>query len=302
MVSDQVQPFSLKRRESHWVASFQAMSCPCEVLIRASEADESEVARAASLAFSEAARIEKKFSRYLSNNIVYAINHSEGLPIALDDETYQLLSYAGQCWELSDGLFDVTSGILRRAWKFDGQPAHPDQSLISELVKNVGWEKVELTDHSIRLRHGMEIDLGGIGKEYAADRVAQMLFESTRLPLMVNFGGDIRACAPDTERVSWDVGIEDPSQVDQPIGVIELLRGAVTSSGDSHRCCFVDGRRLGHILNPRTGWPVVDSPRSVTVLGDYCTEAGLISTLALLHGADAEEFLEAQGVTYHCIR
>ena len=302
MVSEQAQPFSVERRDSHWIISFQAMSCPCEVLIRTNEEDESEVKRMASLSYAEAKRIEQKFSRYRDGNILYAINRSNGAVVTVDDETAELLRYAGQCWELSDGLFDITSGNLRRAWQFDGQIAYPDKDLIAELVQTVGWEKVEFTGNSFRLRPGMEIDLGGIGKEYAADKVAQMLFESTKLSLMVNFGGDIRACAPEAERCSWEVGIENPILGNRPIGVIELVRGAVTTSGDAHRCCFVNGQRLGHILNPRTGWPVVDAPRSVTVLGDYCTEAGLISTLALLQGSGAEEFLEAQGVTYHCIR
>ena len=80
--------------------------------------------------------------------------------------------------------------------------------------------------------------------------------------------------------------------------ILELERGALATSGDSRRFLMKDGVRYGHILDPRTGWPVPDSPRSVTVALSSCTEAGLLSTLALLHGARAKEFLEEQNVRY----
>lgn len=256
----------------------------------------------ASLAFSETTRIEQKFSRYRADNIVHAINHGDGSPVAVDEETAHLLTYAGQCYDLSGGLFDITSGVLRRAWKFDGRVVHPDQRLIDTLRELVGWTKVRYDGASITLLAGMEIDFGGIGKEYAVDRVAQLVFGASGRPVMVNFGGDIRACSAETDPHTWDVGIEDPLRHDRPLGLIALSRGAVTTSGDAHRCCYVDGQRLGHILDPRTGWPAADAPQSVTVLGEYCTEAGLLSTLAILQGANAESFLSAQGVVYHCVR
>jgi thiamine biosynthesis lipoprotein len=80
--------------------------------------------------------------------------------------------------------------------------------------------------------------------------------------------------------------------------ILELERGALATSGDSRRFLIKDGVRYGHILNPRTGWPVANSPRSVTVAASSCTEAGLLSTLALLQGAGAKQYLEEQGVRY----
>ena len=148
----------------------------------------------------------------------------------------------------------------------------------------------------------MEIDLGGIGKEYAADRVADLVAPVGRDAVLVNFGGDIRAIARADDRRPWTIGIEEPDRERSAVGQIELAEGGVATSGDSRRFCVVDGVRLGHILDPRTGWPVADAPRSVTVVADTCTAAGFLATMAMLHGPDAEAFLEAQHVTYHCIR
>ncbi len=300
MTYEPTQQFSLKQVDSHWVIAFKAMASPCEILVPCTSA--SEAHELALLAHAETSRIEQKFSRYLPDNVVFAINHSNGEPVNIDDETFHLLSYAGECHALSEGLFDITSGILRRAWNFNGQEVQPDKKLIASLLRLVGWDKTRLDGASFSLLPGMEIDLGGLGKEYAVDRVAQILYKASNRPLMVNFGGDIRAISPASVYRPWKVGIEDPEQTSRSLGAIDLANGAIATSGLSYRHCYVNGKRLGHILNPQTGWPVEDAPRSVTVLAGFCTEAGLLSTMAMLQGKGAETFLAAQQVKYHCIR
>jgi FAD:protein FMN transferase len=298
--SDTACPWQLRKADSYWVITYAAMASPCEVLACFDEASEAE--RLASLAFHETSRIERKFSRYLEGNIVHAINHSNGEAVPVDEETARLLQYAAQCYELSDGLFDITSGVLRRVWKFDGGTATPDRGQIASLLERVGWTRVELDDKRIRLERGMEIDLGGIGKEYAADKVAAFLQESTRAGLMVNLGGDIRAVSGSGMRGPWTIGIESPHHEDGAVGQVEIGDGGVATSGDARRFCVVDGVRLGHILDPRTGWPVAGAPRSATVIADTCTAAGFLATVAMLQGEDAEAFLKAQGLTFHCVR
>ncbi|MBP7698485.1 MAG: FAD:protein FMN transferase [candidate division Zixibacteria bacterium] len=276
------------------------MASPCEILIRCRRRSEAE--HVASLAAAETRRIERKLSRYRDDNIIHAINAGTGAAVEVDDELARLLTYADQCYRLSGGLFDITSGVLRRAWKFDGSTASPDRDLIESLLGRVGWEKVEWDGRRLRLQPGMEIDLGGLGKEYAADRAADLAFRASGAPLMANFGGDIRALSADPDSPPWVVGIEDPLREGTAVGRIDLSNGGVATSGDARRFCLVEGVRLGHILNPRTGWPVADAPRSVTVLGDYCVEAGFLATLAMLHGRAAEDFLAGEKVPYHCIR
>ena len=294
------QPFSLERRGQHWVVSFTAMASPCEILIECEL--ESEARELASLAYSEAMRIEHKFSRYREDNIVFKINNAKGEPVSVDEETSKLRNYAAESFLLSEGLFDITSGLLRKAWRFDGQPANPDKELIKKLLNRVGWEKVRFDGNEIRLRHGMEIDLGGLGKEYAVDRVADILYRHQAVPVMVNFGGDLRTIGHRADTPPWVIGIEKPDEDDFSIGEIQLTDGAVATSGDARRFCTYKGKRLGHILNPRTGWPVTNMPRSVTVIAEYCMAAGFLATLAMLSGKGAEKFLDEQEVKFHCIR
>lgn len=300
MPSDGAPSVALERRGPHWVGTFTAMASPCEIHVRC---DDEGMARAAVAAGSdEVYRIERKFSRYRDDSVVHDINAGNGAAVPVDEETARLLVYAGQCHELSGGRFDITSGVLRRAWTFDGREAAPDRALIQSLLRRVGWRRVRFDGTSVRLEPGMEIDLGGIGKEYAADRTADIAAAASKAPVMVNLGGDIRVIGPDSHVQPWTIGIEDPSRDGRAVGEVEIWNGAVATSGDARRYCTIDGVRMAHILDPRTGWPVSGAPRSVTVVADTCTAAGFLSTLAMLQGADAEAFLAAQDITHHCIR
>lgn len=298
--SDHSLPFELRESGPYWVITYRAMAGPCELHIACNDA--SEARELASLAHAETARIESKFSRYRDDSVVQAINRSQGRAVVVDAETAQLLDFAANAYRLSDGRFDITSGVLRRAWRFDGTEFKPDHNLIASLRELVGWDKVQFENNTILLRSGMEIDLGGLGKEYAADRVAQMLHEQSGRRLMVNFGGDIRATGSCESDEPWHIGIENPDPVAGPLGEIALRNGGVATSGDARRYCIVNGMRLSHILDPHTGWPVKGAPQSVTVLARFCLEAGLLSTMAMLQGPGAEQFLAAQQVLHHCVR
>jgi thiamine biosynthesis lipoprotein len=147
----------------------------------------------------------------------------------------------------------------------------------------------------------MEIDLGGIGKEYAVDRAAALV-RPLSTKCLLNFGGDLLALGPQGAGAPWRVGIESVTAEATAAKHIELRVGALATSGDARRFLLKDGQRYGHILDPKTGWPVAGAPRSVTVAAATCTEAGMLATLALLQGADAERFLEAQGVQFWALR
>jgi thiamine biosynthesis lipoprotein len=274
---------------------FTAMASPCELLLPVSA--RVQALELGALIAQEAWRIEKKFSRYRSDSVTAWIHENRGRSIDVDEETASLLDFARQCFELSEGLFDVTSGVLRQAWKFDGSDRVPEAADIERLLPLVGFDKIRWQPPHLFLPTGMELDFGGIGKEYAVDRAYDLLAAQRPAPFLINFGGDLRANrAP--PHGPWQVGIERPDRDRQAKMILELDHGALATSGDGHRYLLKNGVRYGHILDPRTGWPVSRSPRSVTVAASSCTEAGLLSTLALLHGAEATEFLEAEGVRY----
>lgn len=273
------------------------MGSPCEVLCDVD--DESLAAALVDAVAGEAWRIEDKFSRYLAENIVDRINRSEGKPVEVDDETAGLLDFAASLYKMSDGRFDITSGVLRKAWVFDGSDRIPDESLVKSILETVGWNKVGWERPTLTLRAGMQIDLGGIGKEYAVDKAAALAGGRSDAPLLVNFGGDVVANGAPGNSDGWQVGIE-ALDTDARIAerVIRLSQGGLATSGDARRYLIKDGVRYGHILDPTTGWPVADAPRAITVAADTCTQAGMFATLAMLQGANAEEFLETQGVQY----
>ena len=297
---------ALERRGALWAGTFEAMASPCEVLVDG--ASREEALRLATCAAEEAWRIERTFSRYRDDNVVHRINTGAGRPLDVDPETARLLDFADRCHALSDGLFDITSGVLRRVWTFDGSSTLPDAADVEALLAHVGWHRVSWEAPRLVLPAGMQIDFGGIGKEYAVDRVLGLLRGRSARPLLVNFGGDLHASGPPASAAAWRVGIEAACTAactagETPeAGTLELRRGAMASSGDARRHVSRDGVRYGHVLSPLTGWPVPDAPRSVTVAADSCTQAGLLSTLALLHGAGAEALLEGQGLPYRCQR
>ena len=291
---------SLQRTGDDFHFTFHAMATPCE--LRVETQDRAAALAAARAVEAEARRIEQKFSRYRDDSVVGQINASEGREIAVDAETAHLLNFAAQCFEVSGGLFDITSGVLRRIWKFDGSDRLATADEIKSVAPFVGWQKVTWRAPMIALPPGMEIDLGGLAKEYAVDKALAAVQAITREPALVNFGGDLRVSGPRKNGARWKVAIESVEASGQLAGLLELAGGAIATSGDARRFLLKNGVRYGHILNPRTGRPVAHAPRSVTVAAATCVEAGMIATLAVLQGKAAETFLKREAVRAWCIR
>jgi thiamine biosynthesis lipoprotein len=291
----------LALEDGFWVGRFRAMAGPCEVLIETPDATEarSVTERVADCAW----RIEDKYSRYRRGNLVDEINTAGGRAVSVDEETAKLLDFAATLHDLSDGLFDITSGVLRRAWTFDGGTRLPTQAEIEALLPLVGWEKVQWSRPTLRLLPGMQLDFGGIGKEYAVDQAVQIARNICGRAALVNFGGDLAVSRSRADGRPWRVGIEDPAvRAGAASRVLELRHGALATSGDTHRFVLADGTRYSHILDPRSGWPVRDAPRSVTVAAGTCTQAGMLTSLAVLAGNDAERFLESESVPHWVLR
>lgn len=275
------------------------MGSPCEFLSEAATADDAEAL--ASIVAGEAWRVEDKLSRYLSGNIIDKINSADGQPVRVDDETAQLLDFAATLHVLSKGAFDITSGVLRRAWTFDGGDKIPEVDAVIGLLELVGWGRATWQSPLLTLPAGMEIDLGGIGKEYAVDRAVLALQSASEVPCLVNFGGDLAVTGAPERRAAWTVGIESPDGNDGP-KLLELRQGALATSGDARRFLQKEGKRYSHVLDPRTGWPIEEAPSSITVAADTCTQAGMLSTLAMLQGSKAEAFLAGQSEKFWCRR
>lgn len=287
-------------REDGFTLSFFSMASLCEVLI---DTDDKALAiKMGDIAANEAWRIEDKYSRYDKNSLCSKINADAGSSVEIDEETYQLFQFVQQCYDMSDGAFDITSGVLRKAWFFDGSDNVPPKNAVNALLGLVGWHHVEYSAAHILLKQGMEIDFGGLGKEYAVDRTVLLLSEMANVPVLVNYGGDIAASGNRKNNQPWQIGIDHPSFEKNSSPHVTLKNGAIATSGDANRFLLKDGHRYSHILNVKTGWPVETPPNSITVAAPKCIQAGFLATLALLQGVDAEEFLSEQDILHWSIR
>ena len=276
---------------------FDAMASPCELRLQGS--DEAHLRRAAQAAVDEVRRIERKYSRYDEASVVSRINAAagSGQAIEVDDETAALLDFAAHLHALSGGLFDITSGVLRRAWNFR-VPRVPSQQEIDALLPLIGWPQLRWRERRIALpRAGMEIDFGGFGKEYAADRAAEVLAREGVAHGFVNLGGDIRVVGPRSDGDGWRLGIRHPRRESALIRTIELRSGALATSGDYERFFEVDGRRYSHLLDPRSGWPV-SYWQSVSVIGPTCAAAGAACTIAALRQRQGQRFLRSERLPF----
>ncbi|CAN5136296.1 FAD:protein FMN transferase [soil metagenome] len=281
--------------------AFSAMASHCEAMIDDQSATAGSLESIAERAIAEVRRIEARFSRYRADSIVSLVNAGAGgADVAIDAETGSLLDYAAAMYEDSDGRFDITSGILRRAWNFtSGIP--PTQAELQALLPSIGWSRVERSATTVRLPAGMELDFGGFGKEYAFDRAAAVLAKAGIRHALVNLGGDIRCLGAQANGAAWQIAIQHPRHADALIASIPVTDMAVATSGDYERYFMHQGRRYCHVIDPRSGWPV-DAWQSISVVAPVAVAAGAIATIALLNQAGALDYLESAGFAYLAVR
>ena len=276
---------------------FFALGSDCELQIFA---DREDIAHQAAIAAQqEIVRIEMRYSRYRPESEMSRLNAiaRSGGSVEVDAETAGLLDYARACFAKSDGLFDITSGLLRKAWDFSSGRL-PDDAAMAALLPRIGFDKILWEAPRLTFTiPDMEIDFGGIGKEYAADRAAEICRAMGVQAGLVDLGGDIRLIGSRPGGDPWRIGIRHPRRPSEPIAIVELHSGALATSGDYERFIEVEGRRYCHILNPRTGFPTQDLS-SVSVIADACLVAGSAATIAMLKGRDGPAWLHARGLRH----
>jgi thiamine biosynthesis lipoprotein len=280
--------------------SFYAMGSDCTVHLYGETGQDLDPFFSAAEA--EVRRIERRYSRYRADSELSRINvaAASGDCVLVDDETAALIVYAKTCFEKSDGAFDITSGLLRKAWDFS-VPRVPDQQEIDGLLHRIGLEHVSLSGNFLNFsRRGMEIDFGGLGKEYAADRAAEVCATLGAASGFVDLAGDIRIIGPQPDGQPWRIGIRHPRDPGGVAAEVSLMAGALATSGDYERYIEASGRRYCHILDPRTGWPA-EGLSSVTVVTDRCLVAGSPATSAMIKGEQGGNWLKGLGVRYIAI-
>ncbi len=274
---------------------FQAMASHCEVVLAGVDSA-AEAEHLTTLAVQEVLRIEHKYSRYRPFSLLSRINAHNG-PVVCDEETLDLLDKAQLLHAHSTGLFDITCGVLRRAWDFKAaRVPHADE--IAALLPLIGMSGIEREGNQVRLRTpGMELDFGGFGKEYAADRAATLLAEAGVTHGYVNLAGDLRVIGPKPDGSPWTIGIRHPRDAARLLASIPVSAGALATSGDYERYFEQNGRRYCHVLNPRTGQPAAYW-QSVSVLAPSTLIAGAFTTIAMLLEEQALPFLRSTGLSF----
>ncbi|MEH6568756.1 MAG: FAD:protein FMN transferase [Halioglobus sp.] len=260
---------------------FVAMGGPCCIRLDSANAELAQVAL--QCAQREVQRLEQKFSRYLPDSITSTINRQAGTrqPVVIDPETKGLLQYADTLWHRSEGMFDLTSGILRKAWNFKSTRL-PEQAELNKLLALVGWDKVIHDGESVYLPEpGMELDFGGYVKEYACDAAAGILKRHGISSALVDLGGDMATTGNQADGTPWVVGIRHPETPGQAIAQVSVGAGGLATSGDYERAMLIADKRYGHILNPKTGWPV-EGLVAISLLAEQCLVAGSAATIAML--------------------
>jgi len=236
-------------------------------------------------AIAEGHRIERKFSRFLPGSTISIINRAAGRgAVAIDEEAVRLIETALDLARETEGAFDPTAGVLRRGWDFRAK-VPPDANTLNDLLRLVDYDKVKLRNGTAKLvQEGMELDLGGVGKEYAVDRMIGRLAESGVKAALVELAGDVATYGSRGDGKPWKISIAHPRKPGQHLFSVRLLAaGGVCTSGDYERCFFHNGKRYHHLLDARTGMPAQGLSAS-TAVANTASEAGTAATAAFLLG------------------
>jgi len=230
---------------------------------------------------------EGQYSRFIPDSLVGRINAAAGSHwVDVDAENEMLFNLCQDMVTFTGGAFDPTVLPLIRLWNWKATPPIlPSGHAVGETLELVGWGRIQRRKEGIFLpRLGMCLALGAIGKEYAVDCIVTQALQRGIDNVLVDFGQDLRVHGSPPERASWFVGLEDPKRPGSCWTGVAVNNHAVATSGDYVRHFSADGRRYGHIIDPRNGYPANAGCLSVSVVAPQCTIAGILSTTAFVLG------------------
>jgi len=249
-------------------------------------------------------------SHYLEDSEISRLNRlSEAGPFPISPETLEVLQHALEISSTSGGAFDITVGPLVDAWGFgpSGRVAHaPSEAEIEHLLEATGWEGLQVDRSSstvTKARPELRIDLSAIAKGFAVDQVADALDGEGVHRYMVEIGGEIRTRGRNAQEQAWRIGIERPVPGDKVIDLIVPLSDlAIATSGDYRNYYEVDGKRISHTIDPRTGRPITHNVASVSVVSPVCVRADAYATGLLVLGSEGFDLAEDLGLAAYFLQ
>lgn len=266
--------------------AFPALGTNCEVQY-AAPGGEPQAAAFERAVVGWVSAFEAKYSRFRPDSLLSRINAAAGRSwVEVDAEMEAMFKLCDTLHFMTQGVLDPTTLPLIRLWNYKSeQPRLPSEAEVAAACRLVGWKKVQRSPGRVFLPEpGMALDFGGFGKEYAVDLTAQLATDHGLPCALVDFGHDLRALGTPPGRPAWHIGLEDPHQPGASAGSIAVIGRGVASSGDYIRRFVLNGKRYGHILDPRSGRPVAHGCLQATVVAASCLQAGALSTTAFVLG------------------
>ncbi|UCF05677.1 MAG: FAD:protein FMN transferase [bacterium] len=251
------------------------------VLITIYGLDHNAAQRAAREAMRELHRVESVMSTWKEDSEISRLNReSKGEPYHVSNDLFTLVDSSLYYSKITSGAFDITARPLVRLWGFQGgEEKLPTDEEIVETRAVVGYTKITLdrAASTITLPVGMSLDLAGIAKGYGVDRAADVLKAHGASSALVNLGGNIYAIGSPPGKEAWTIGIRDPKGTTDVVGTLQISDEAVATSGNYENFRIIEGTAYGHIIDPRTGWPV-DDVLSVTAVAPTALASDALST------------------------
>lgn len=284
------------RRRHVMTLARRAMACEFELRLCASAERNDTEAGMAALDLVE--RLEDQLTVYRDESELIDINRrAASEAVEVEPRLFGLLQLAGDIHRQTDGAFDLTSGPLSRVWGFHRREgALPDDDAIREALVTVGWDHVTLDQahRTIRFdRRGVELNVNSIGKGYALDRAGELLAERGVADSLMHGGRSTLLARGDNHLLAeggWRAGVRDPLNPTERLAEFTLRDQALSTSGSGTQFFEHEGRRYGHLIDPRTGWPG-EGLYSATVIAPTAAEADALSTAAYLLGVEGTSSL-----------
>lgn len=256
-------------------------------------------------------KYENLFSRTKEDSDIYNINHSDGQSVEVDPDTYFLLSKSLEFCEETNGAVDITVAPLMDAWGFTAKSAiskldssedlngivlntsKPSDETLNALLENVDYHNVILEDSNhVRLSNpNSQVDLGFIAKGFIADKLKEYLVENSVEHAVISLGGNIVVIGSKPDGSDYNIGIKDPDNTGDIIDSVKVSDKSIVTSGTYERYIEYDGIKYHHILDTKTGYPVDNNIKSVTILSDSSMEGDALSTICLILGEEKSKLL-----------
>lgn len=303
MPEDPPKPADAQEEVANWCFSRRAMGCEFTVFLPSTLPGAMAIGETA---LDEIGRLEDLLTVYRDDSLMSYVNrHAADGPVRVDHTLFTLFERSAELTRQTDGAFDVASGALVKAWGFLHGPRRvPDEAERRVALADSGMQHVVLDAFQSTVRFqspGLEINLGSIGKGYALDKAIELIREEEGVSAAMIQGGRSSIYAhgsPTDDGRGWLVGVENPYNPSEQLASIYLRDRGLGTAGSAHQYFEADGRRFGHVIDPRTGWPV-DADRgrgdiaSASVIARDAATADALATALFVMGLDkAAEFCQ----------